>query len=122
MNIKSKITFVLMMVTYPLTVSSNTILPDPTRPATYDLYNNEPVFVEDFNDEESIDWKVSAIRISENDKSAIVNGKLVRVGDEVGPAKVIEIKPLSVLIDHENNKLIVRLFKNQVVKEYKSSN
>ncbi len=114
-------TYILMLTTFSLTVSSNTELTDPTRPATYDAEVKEPIFFEDFDDKESIDWKVSAIRISENDRTAIINGKLVRVGDDVGPAKVLEIKPLSVLIDHKDNKLIVRLFNNLVVKDYKSS-
>lgn len=104
----------------PLIVSSNTGLPDPTRPATYLVEESEPVYFEELDDNQAINWKVSAIRISENDKSAIVNGKLVRVGDDIGPAKILEIKPLSVVIDHEDKQLIVRVFNNQVVKDYKS--
>ncbi len=121
MNNILNIIYVFMLMIFPLIVSSNTELPDPTRPATYQVEEIEPVYFEEISDDENINWNVSAIRISENDKSAIINGKLVRVGDDVGPAKVLEIRPLSVVINHEDNKLIVRLYKNQVVKDYKSS-
>lgn len=95
-------------------------LRDPTRPATFIAEDTASVYVEDINDNEKVNWKVSAIRISDKDKTAIVNGKLVRVGDDIGPAKVLEIKPLSVVINHEDKKLIVRLFNNQIKKDYKS--
>jgi len=99
---------------------ANTVLPDPTRPADFIAVSTEPVFFEEITIQEEVSWEVSAIRISPKDKSAIVNGKLIRVGDNVGSAKVVEINPLSVIVDYEDKKLIVRLFNNQVKKEYKS--
>jgi hypothetical protein len=109
---------IFIYVVFPQWVIGNAELPDPTRPATYFADESEPVFFEEIVSKESINWKLSAIRISEKDKTAIVNGKLVRVGDDVGPAKIVEIKPLSVVIDHEDRKLIVRLLKNKVIKDY----
>jgi len=105
----------------PLYVSGNAELPDPTRPATFIVEDREPVFFEEIDVKEKINWKLSAIRISTEDRTAIVNGKLVRVGDDVGPAKVLEINPISIVIDHEDRKLIVRLFNNKVKKDYKST-
>ena len=105
----------------PLMAMSNEELPDPTRPATFVDVVAEPVFFEEIQVKEKINWKLSAIRISADDRSAIVNGKLVRVGDDIGPAKILEINPLSVVIDHDERKLIVRLFNNQVIKDYKLS-
>ena len=117
LNIKFK--FFILVLMLPCNVSSNTELPDPTRPATFDVVDSEPVvFEETITDK--INWKLTAIRISTDDKSAILNGKLVRIGEEIGPAKVLEINPLSVVINHEDKKLIVNLFKNSVVKNYKS--
>lgn len=104
----------------PLMAMSNEELPDPTRPATFVDVESEPVFFVETDIKEKISWKLSAIRISAEDRTAIVNGKLVRVGDVIGPATVLEINPLSVVIDHEDRKLIVRLFTNQVIKNYKS--
>ena len=98
---------------------SNEELPDPTRPATFIEPDQEPVFFVETDVKEKINWKLSAIRISPKDRTAIVNGKLVRVGDAIGTAKVLEINPLSVVIDHEDRKLIVRLFNYQVIKDYK---
>lgn len=114
---------IVVLTLLPVFVSANAELPDPTRPATYLDKSVEPVYVEDFDTgiKAKINWELSAIRISENDRTAIVNGKLVRVGDEVESAKILEINPLSVLIDHEERKLIVRLFNSRVIKNYKSS-
>ena len=109
----------MMLFLFPVFLSANTDLPDPTRPADFMAENTEPVFIEEIDTTDKINWKVTAIRISDKDRSAIVNGKLVRAGDNVGPAKILEIKPLSVVIDYENRKLILRLFNNQVVKNYK---
>ena len=94
-------------------------LSDPTRPATFVTENIEPVYFEEINVNEKINWKLSAIRISDKDRTAILNGKLVRAGDDIGPAKVLEIKPLSVVIDHEDRRLIVRLYNTKVIKDYK---
>ena len=114
---------ILVFTLLPVLVVAKAELPDPTRPATYMVKDTAPIYVEVFdeNTKEKISWKLSAIRISKNDRTAIVNGKLVRVGDDIDQAKVLEIKPLSVVIDHDDQKLIVRLFKNQVIKDYKSS-
>lgn len=111
--------YFFILATLPLFVSSNTELPDPTRPADFMVEDTEPVFFEEINVNEKINWRLSAIRISDKDRTAILNGKLVRAGDDIGPAKVIEIKPLSVVIDHEDRKLIVRLYNTIVIKDYK---
>lgn len=109
-----------MLSLLPVMLLANAELPDPTRPATYIVDNVQPVFFEDINVKERINWKLSAIRISDKDRTAILNGKLVRAGDDIGPAKVLEINPLSVVINHEERKLIVRLFDTKVIKDYKS--
>jgi|LWDU01.1.fsa_nt_gi hypothetical protein len=102
-------------------VSGNTELPDPTRPANYVVDDEEPIFFEEIETREKISLKLSAIRISASDKSAIVNGKLVRIGDEIDTATIIEINRLSVVVSHEDKKIIVRLYNKQFVKDYKPS-
>ena len=101
-------------------VLANAELLDPTRPATYIVENIEPVFFDEIDDKEKINWKLSAIRISSEDRTSILNGKLVRAGDDIGPAKVLDINPLSIVIDHDERKLIVRLYNTSVIKDYKS--
>ena len=119
----NKILITILMV-IPAFVIANAELPDPTRPANYIVETEEPVFVEVFNEDtnEQLSWKLQAVRISDKDKTAIINGKLVRIGDEINHAKIVEIKSQSVVIDHEDKKLIVRLFNNLVVKDYKTKN
>ena len=99
---------------------ANAELPDPTRPAPYLVDDVEPVFFEEVNFVEKINWKLSVIRISSKDRTSILNGKLVRAGDAICTAKVLAINPLSIVIDHEERKLIVRLYKTNVIKNYKS--
>ena len=111
----------LMLTAIPLSVIGNNGLPDPTRPANYIVKGTEPVFIELIDTKEKISWRVSAIRISAEDRSAIVNGKLVRVGDEISSAIISEINPLSVIVDYDDKKLIVRLFNYQIKKEYRTS-
>jgi hypothetical protein len=115
--------FLILFVMIPAFSTANAELPDPTRPATYLVENIEPIYVEEYQPElqEKINWRLSAIRISESDRSAIVNGKLVREGDDVESGKILEINPLSVVIDHKKQKLIVRLFNTKVIKDYKST-
>jgi hypothetical protein len=111
----------LIVFLSPMMVLAYAELPDPTRPATYIVENIEPVYFEEVDVKEKINWKLTAIRISSEDRTAIVNGKLVRVGDKIRSAIITEINQLSVIINHEDRKLIVRLFNNQVKKDYKIS-
>ena len=96
---------------------ANNSLSDPTKPADYQDSLAEPIYVEAVTVDEKVSWRVSAIRISSSDRTAIVNGELVRVGDEISSGEVIEINPLSVVLNHKDQKLIVRLFNSNVKKE-----
>lgn len=89
-------------------------LPDPTRPADY----SETVVQELYElPKELVEWKVTVIRISGNDRSAIVNGRLVRAGDEIGPARIVEINPGNVILDYEDKQVVVRLYNDVVHKK-----
>jgi len=114
--------YLTILIFFPVSVLANAELPDPTRPANFFVESGEPVYVEVFNEskKEQLSWTLSAVRVSERDKTAILNGKLVRVGDEINQAKVMEIKARSVVINHADKKLIVRLFNDTVIKNYKS--
>ena len=92
-------------------------LPDPTRPANYSVsFSAAPVIAR-----ERAEFNVRAIRISEQDRSAIVNGMLVRVGDEVGSAKVSEIKNQEVVLDYERKQVRVPLYASNVDKKFKTA-
>lgn len=106
--------FLFLVVLFPPSVFAITGLTDPTRPAGY---ISEPQVVQIYDlPKELIDWNVTAIRIKNEDRSAIVNGRLVRAGDPVGPAKVIEITPVSVVLDYEGKQVVVRLYSNAINK------
>lgn len=91
-------------------------LPDPTRPA-YWSQKSAPVFVEQTPQPgKKIEWRVTAIRIAPDDRTAIVNGKLVRTGDSVNTAIVREIKHSAVVIEDDQKQLILRLLSSQTMK------
>jgi hypothetical protein len=91
-------------------------LPDPTRPANYSEALPEIIEVYELP-KELVDWRVTVIRITDRDRSAIVNGQLVRVGDQIGPAKILEINPAAVVLDYEKKQVYVRLFSDVVDKK-----
>lgn len=80
-------------------------LTDPTRPVDYlpasALAQPLP--------EELVDWRLTAVRIGKDGSSAVLNGKVVRAGDVVGRARVLEIKPGIVVVDFDRKRLEVRL-------------
>ena len=106
---------VIVFTLYQSSVSAVAELPDPTRPADYFIV---PEVIEVYElPAELIDWYVTAIRINGNDRSAIINGQLVKEGQTIGPAKVLEIKPVSVVLDYEDRQVVVRLYNNVVEKK-----
>ena len=81
-------------------------LHDPTRPADY--YSG-PVRQAQVSDGSQPSWTVSAIRLSASGKSAIVNGRFVRVGDVIGNARVADIRADIVLLEIDRRQVDVPL-------------
>ena len=114
-----KIHYLLLLTLCPgqLVMAEISNLPDPTRPANYSAsFSSAPVVAR-----ERPDFRVRAIRISEQDRSAIINGMLVRVGDEVGTAKVSEIKNQEVVLDYERKQVRIPLYARNVDKQFKTA-
>ena len=85
-------------------------LPDPTRPAVglaLPAAAAQPA-------EELLTWNLTAIRISPTDRTAIINGQLVKVGDVVGRGIVREITRDGVVLDYNRKKLVVQLIPYKV--------
>jgi len=87
-------------------------LSDPTRPAEYQVN-----IVAQSLPAELVDWRLTAIRISGPDRTAIVNNMIVREGDVVGTAKIIQILPGGVVLDYNNKQLMVSLFSQVAIKK-----
>ena len=79
------------------------MLVDPTKPVDYLPASAlaQP--------DELVDWRLTAVRIGKDGSSAVLNGKIVRAGDVVGRARVLEIKPGIVVVDFDRKRLEVRL-------------
>ena len=92
-------------------------LPDPTRPPngfTTSVIERETPRQRD-------EFHVNAIRVSDEDRSAIVNGQIVRVGETIGPATVREINLQEVLLEYRARIISVPLFTGTINKIYKTS-
>ena len=80
-------------------------LTDPTRPVDYLPPSALPQNASD----EFMNWHVTAVRIGKNDKSAVLNGKIVRAGDIVDRARIVEIGPGMIVVDIDRKRLELRL-------------
>ena len=84
-------------------------LPDPTRPYQY----GAEIAIEQIP-QGKVQWRLSGIRITENKRSAILNGKLVKEGDKLDGAEVVEIKPSEVTLQQQNKRLVVKLLLSNI--------
>ena len=92
-------------------------LPDPTRPADYSVTRT----IKQITPKQRTEFNVNAIRISELDRSAIINGRLLRVGDDIGTAKIKEINAVEVVLDYERKLLTIPLYSQGVTKQFLTS-
>lgn len=90
-----------------------TTLPDPTRPANYLARAS----VQEELPGQVAEWRVTAIRISGDSRTAVVNNKLVKAGDNIAGALVLEIKPLAVVLNYEQQNIQVNLIRHDVDKK-----
>lgn len=83
-------------------------LPDPTRPFAHEV-EPELIIQEHDSGQQNITWRLNGIRIADTGRSAILNGQIVRVGDSVSGARVLEIEPAWIIIEHENQHIRLEL-------------
>ena len=87
-------------------------LPDPTRPANYSIQQASRKELP----AQLIDWDVRAIKSSASGRNAVVNGKLVKVGDAIDKATIVDITPDTVVLTYERKPLVLRLMPESVKK------
>ena len=87
-------------------------LPDPTRPSNY----SEVTDIKAQLPKEFISWNVAAIRSSATGRNAIVNGRLVKVGDEIDTATIVDITSNSVVLAHDSKRLVLKLIPAEIKK------
>jgi MSHA biogenesis protein MshK len=83
-------------------------LPDPTRPYDY------AATVEVQQGTAAADWRLTGIRIRGEDRTAIINGRVVRAGDDLDGAKVVEIGHGQVVLDQDRKRVVLRLLLSTV--------
>ena len=99
--------FILSILLYSTGVAGVENLPDPTRPPDY---LSRQTIVQAPRQRQDVTFNLTAIRIDEDDRSAIINGKLLREGESVESATLLEIHPARVVLEYENRQLVVRLY------------
>lgn len=79
---------------------------DPTRPFGY---GEKPEVIEVEVPEESTEWHLNGVRIYGDSRSAILNGSMIREGDNIENATVLEINPTFVVLEQGDRRLVVRM-------------
>lgn len=103
---------VIFILCMPILAAAE-VLTDPTRPYGYGAA--PAIVIQDIElPREQINWRLTGIRIAEQDKSVILNGKLAREGDIVDGASINEIEPAAVVIDFEDKQIRVNLLRLNV--------
>jgi hypothetical protein len=65
-------------------------------------------------------WRVSAIYLSAGQRSAIINGRLVRTGSRVGGARVVEILANRVWLKKNGQRFAVPLITDKIKKQLRT--
>ncbi|MCZ6525535.1 MAG: hypothetical protein O6928_03105 [Gammaproteobacteria bacterium] len=86
-------------------------LPDPTRPYGFgSVVEIERIFIPD----KKIEWRLSGIRIDDKQRNAILNGRLVREGTDLGMATVVEIRPTELVLSQDHKRLVIKLLLSDI--------
>lgn len=80
---------------------------DPTKP---------PAGISDVAaaEKDAVGFDLQSIIISNSRRMAIINNRLVKVGDNIGGAKVVAIERNAVVLSVAGRKLIIHLFKRGI--------
>jgi len=105
--------FSLIASTMVLGIAHAEDMPDPTMPANY---SSRAVSVQELP-QQMIDWKVHAIRTSPTGRNAVVNGRLVRVGDAIDSATIIDITPDTVVLTYDRKEMVLKLMPADIKKK-----
>lgn len=100
-----KLTILLLLCLSVPGVSAAVTTIDPTRPYLYDNLQQ----IQAFNPQADLEWALSGVKITEGKKTAIINGRLVKEGDDLDGARVIEIKPAEVILLQGQQRIAIRL-------------
>ncbi len=86
-------------------------LPDPTRPYGFgSVVEIERILIPD----KKTEWRLSGIRINDKQRIAILNGRLVREGTDLGMATVLEIRPTELVLSQDHKRLVIKLLLSDI--------
>ena len=100
-----KVTFFLMLYIFSLQVFAKGV--DPTKPLTSSIVKNSGV---------KKGLVLETIVHGKKNKSAIISGRLMKIGDYIGVHQLISVNRSSVVLRSEDGRLRLSVFSGVVVK------
>lgn len=95
-----------------LAVSVSAELRDPTQPPVV-----HQSAVRRLEIREPTSYKVTAIKISGDEKKALINGQLLAEGENIGEARVLEIGPDAVIVEYLSEQRRLSLLPQRVKRD-----
>ncbi|VAX01651.1 hypothetical protein MNBD_GAMMA22-2056 [hydrothermal vent metagenome] len=86
---------------------------DPTRPPSFEVKGNKTASSQGYSP-----WRLSSTLLSTGREHATINGKLIRRGESVNGATLINIYPLYVTLKKNNKLFNVYMFKKTRVRKF----
>lgn len=105
-----KATVILTGLLLPLNTVLTKTLNDPTRPPGVSFQLKSSVVPKKYL------WRLNSTLIASSRKSARINGKLVRQGDSVNGARIIDIQAWDVTLKRNNKTFKIYMFNKKVHK------
>jgi hypothetical protein len=99
------------MISALAAADTGAMLPDPTRPYAFATTVQAETLPA-----EGVQWRLSGVRIREGEKSAILNGKVVRIGDRLAGATIVEVNPADVVLTQDGQRIVVKLILSSIKK------
>lgn len=88
---------------------------DPTRPPSYAPAPERAVKAVDLKPLESLSLSLNSVFFSAERRAAVINGKMLTVGQSIDNAKLVDIQPYGVTLKYGSQKIHLRLSENAVV-------
>jgi hypothetical protein len=107
----------LGMISALAAADTGSMLPDPTRP-----YAFATTIQAETLPAEGVQWRLSGVRIREGEKSAILNGKVVRIGDRLAGATIVEVNPADVVLTQDGQRIVVKMILSSIKKPARTAN
>ena len=106
------ITLILWMLTLVI-MPSKASMNDPTRPPAFNVTTVTKKAVDPR-------WVLSSTLVSREHRNAVINNRVVSLGDVVSGARVVEIEPMRVVLNRNGQQIVLMLLEKNIKQPAKS--